>query len=77
MTPEEVATGTLAGLLEALHNGVTTILDHNHAAHTPEHAEAALKATIESGARVVCPGPSEPSDAPAPIPRMGKRRPNY
>ncbi|TBU33034.1 Metallo-dependent hydrolase [Dichomitus squalens] len=53
MTPEEVAIGTLAGLLEALHNGVTTILDHYHAAHTPEHAEAALKATIDSGARVV------------------------
>ncbi len=53
LTPEEVAIGTLAGLLEALHNGVTTILDHFHAAHTPEHAEAALKATIESGARVI------------------------
>lgn len=53
MTPEEVGIGVLAGLLEALHNGVTTILDHFHAAHTPEHADAALKAAIESGARVI------------------------
>lgn len=45
--------GTLAGCLDALHNGVTTILDHYHAALTPAHAEAALKATVESGARVV------------------------
>nr|VWO97269.1 1-acyl-sn-glycerol-3-phosphate acyltransferase (EC [Ganoderma boninense] len=53
LTPQEVAIGTLAGFLEALHNGVTTILDHFHAAHSPEHAEAALKAAIESGARII------------------------
>ncbi|EJF62312.1 Metallo-dependent hydrolase [Dichomitus squalens LYAD-421 SS1] len=53
ITPEEVAIGQLAGCLDALNNGTTTMLDHFHAAHTPAHAEASLKATIESGARVV------------------------
>lgn len=53
LTPEEVGIGTLAGCLDALHNGVTTILDHYHAAFTPTHADAALNATIESGARVI------------------------
>ncbi|KAI0751091.1 Metallo-dependent hydrolase [Daedaleopsis nitida] len=53
LTPEEIGIGTLAGCLEALHNGVTTILDHYHAANTIAHAEAARKAVIESGARVI------------------------
>ncbi|KAI0638490.1 Metallo-dependent hydrolase [Trametes polyzona] len=53
LTPTEVGIGTLAGCLDALHNGVTTILDHFHAAHTPAHADAALSAVLESGARVI------------------------
>ncbi|KAI0652884.1 Metallo-dependent hydrolase [Cubamyces menziesii] len=53
LTPEEVGIGTLAGCLDALHNGVTTILDHFHAAHSPAHMDAALRAVLESGARVV------------------------
>ncbi|KAI0677246.1 Metallo-dependent hydrolase [Trametes maxima] len=53
LTPEEIGIGTLAGCLDALHNGVTTILDHFHAAHTPAHADAALRAVLESGARVI------------------------
>lgn len=53
VTAEEVGIGTLAGCLEALHSGVTTILDHFHAANTPEHAEASLTATLQSGARVI------------------------
>ena len=32
---------------------MTTILDHFHANNSPEHAEAVLEATIQSGARVV------------------------
>ncbi|KAI1796092.1 Metallo-dependent hydrolase [Ganoderma leucocontextum] len=72
VTPEEVGIGTLAGLLEALHNGVTTILDHFHAAHTPEHAEAALKATIESGARVIwAPARQSPPTRLFPSPEWG------
>ena len=46
---EQVRIGQLAGCLEALHSGVTTILDHFHAANTPEHADASLDATIQSG----------------------------
>ncbi|KAI0355291.1 Metallo-dependent hydrolase, partial [Trametes cingulata] len=53
LTPEEVGIGALAGYLDALHNGVTTVLDHFHAAHTPAHAEAALRAAVESGARAI------------------------
>ncbi|KAH9938082.1 Metallo-dependent hydrolase [Fomitopsis serialis] len=56
LTAEEIRIGQLSGCLDALHSGVTTILDHFHAATTPEHAQASLEATIESGARVVwCP----------------------
>ncbi|KAI0638483.1 Metallo-dependent hydrolase [Trametes polyzona] len=53
LTPEEVGIGTLAGCLEALSNGVTTILDHFNTAHTPAHADAALRSVLESGARVI------------------------
>ncbi|KAI0089092.1 Metallo-dependent hydrolase [Irpex rosettiformis] len=53
VTPDDVRIGQLAGCLEALHQGVTTILDHFHASNSPEHAEAVLDATIQSGARVV------------------------
>ncbi|KAH9855042.1 Metallo-dependent hydrolase [Lenzites betulinus] len=53
LTPAEVRIGTLAGCLDALHNGVTTLLDHFHAAHTRAHANAALDAVRQSGARVV------------------------
>ncbi|KZT66045.1 Metallo-dependent hydrolase [Daedalea quercina L-15889] len=56
LTAAEVRIGQLAGCLDALHSGVTTLLDHFHAATTPEHAHASLEATIQSGARVIwCP----------------------
>ena len=41
---------------------MTTTLDHFHAVYSPEIAEAALEATIQSGARVVF----SPSRASAP-----------
>ncbi|CAL1700239.1 unnamed protein product [Somion occarium] len=53
VTVSEVRTGQLAGCLDALNSGVTTILDHFHAANSPEHADAALEATLQSGARVI------------------------
>ena len=53
ITPEEVRIGQLTGCLDALHSGVTTILDHFHVANTPQHANAALEATLQSGARVI------------------------
>ncbi|KAF9809835.1 hypothetical protein IEO21_07235 [Rhodonia placenta] len=56
LTADEIHIGQLAGCLDALHSGVTTLLDHFHAATTPEHANKCLEATIKSGARVVwCP----------------------
>lgn len=56
LTPAQVRIGQLAGCLEALHAGVTTLLDHCNALHTPEAADACLDATVQSGARVVwCP----------------------
>ena len=65
-----MAIGTLAGCLDALHNGVTTILDHFHAAHTPAHFDAALRATTESGARVVwAPACQTPPTALFPTPK--------
>lgn len=53
LTPSEVRIGQLAGCIDALQCGVTTILDHFHIANSPEHSEQALQATIESGARVI------------------------
>lgn len=56
MTAAEIKISQLAGCLEALHKGVTTVLDHFHAAYSPDIADAALDVTIKSGARVVfCP----------------------
>ena len=53
LTADQVRVGQLAGCLDALHSGVTTILDHFHATYSPEVAEASLEATIQSGARVI------------------------
>lgn len=53
ITVPEIRIGQLAGCLDALNSGVTTILDHFHAANSPEHADAVLEATIQSGARVI------------------------
>lgn len=61
VTSQEVYIGQLAGCLEALDSGVTTILDHFHAANTPAHAEAGLKATVKSGIRsIICPARQSP-----------------
>jgi 5-methylthioadenosine/S-adenosylhomocysteine deaminase len=40
--PEDVYLGNRFGRLEALHSGVTTMLDWFHAALSPEHADAAV-----------------------------------
>lgn len=64
---DEVRLGELAGCLDAIHSGVTTILDHFHAAYSPEHAEAALEAAVQSGARVIlCPARQSPPTRPFP-----------
>jgi 5-methylthioadenosine/S-adenosylhomocysteine deaminase len=49
--PEDLYVGNLAGMLEALDAGVTTVLDFSHAIGTPEHADAAIDGTVASGIR--------------------------
>ncbi|KAF4461603.1 amidohydrolase family [Fusarium albosuccineum] len=49
---EDVYWGQLAGIIEALNAGVTTILDHAHHTWSNTTAYAGLNATIQSGARV-------------------------
>ncbi|EWC46080.1 hypothetical protein DRE_04654 [Drechslerella stenobrocha 248] len=51
--PEDVQIGQLAGFLELIDSGVTTVVDHSHIISTPQHADAALKGTIESGIRAI------------------------
>ncbi|MFJ5264981.1 amidohydrolase family protein [Streptomyces sp. NPDC088387] len=51
--PEDVYVGTLLGRLEALHSGVTTMLDWYHVAQTPEHEDAAVAALRDAPGRSV------------------------
>ncbi|KIX01558.1 uncharacterized protein Z518_09284 [Rhinocladiella mackenziei CBS 650.93] len=52
-TSEDAYWGQLSGCLEALNAGTTLVLDHAHLAYTPEHANSALSATIDSGIRSI------------------------
>ncbi|MFI8515603.1 amidohydrolase family protein [Streptomyces sp. NPDC085460] len=52
-TPEDVYAATLLGRLEALHSGITTMLDWYHVAQGPEHEDAAVQALQEAPARSV------------------------
>lgn len=49
--PQDIEVGNLAGMLEAIDAGVTTVLDFSHSISTPEHADAAIDGTVESGGR--------------------------
>ncbi|HZX07113.1 amidohydrolase family protein [Kribbella sp.] len=51
--PEDVYLGNLLGRLEALHSGVTTMLDWFHAAQTPDHADAALAGLRDAPGRSI------------------------
>lgn len=51
--PADVHTGTLAGALECLDAGITTVVDWNHIQHTPDHTAAALDALRTAGIRAV------------------------
>ena len=65
--PDDVFWGQLAGALEALDAGTTTLLDHSHINYSPEHSYAALTATLVSGIRSVygyCPTPRAKSFTP-------------
>jgi 5-methylthioadenosine/S-adenosylhomocysteine deaminase len=52
-TPEDIFAGSYAGAVAALDAGITTTIDHDHAAVSPEHASEALRAVGESGIRAV------------------------
>ena len=51
--PEDVYAGTLLGRLEALHSGVTTMLDWYHVAQSHEHEDAAVAALRDAPGRSV------------------------
>ncbi|MEU3885373.1 amidohydrolase family protein [Streptomyces sp. NPDC029041] len=50
-TPQDVYAGNLAGALECLNAGITTLVDWSHINNTPEHPDAAVQGLRESGIR--------------------------
>ncbi|MFE5917328.1 amidohydrolase family protein [Streptomyces sp. NPDC056468] len=50
-TPEDVYAANLAGSLECLNAGITTLVDWSHINNTPEHPDAAIQALTETGIR--------------------------
>ncbi|HEV2781220.1 MAG TPA: amidohydrolase family protein [Actinophytocola sp.] len=53
MRPQDVRVSNLAGALECLDSGVTTVQDFSHIQHGPEHTDAGVDALRESGIRAV------------------------
>lgn len=49
--PEDVYAGNLAGALECLNAGITTLVDWSHINNTPDHPDAAIAALRETGIR--------------------------
>jgi cytosine/adenosine deaminase-related metal-dependent hydrolase len=49
--PEDVYASNLAGSLECLNAGITTLVDWSHINNTPEHPDAAISALKETGIR--------------------------
>jgi cytosine/adenosine deaminase-related metal-dependent hydrolase len=52
-TPDDVYAGNLAGALECLDGGITTLVDWSHIQHTPAHTAAAVEALDRSGIRAL------------------------
>jgi len=50
---EDLRVATLAGALECLDAGITTVQDFSHIQYSPEHSEATLEALREAGIRAV------------------------
>src|SRR5216117_111858 len=50
---QDVYASNLAGALECLNAGITTLVDWSHINHTPEHPDAAIEALQETGIRAV------------------------
>ena len=66
-TAADVYAGNLAGALEALDAGVTTILDFSHCVNTPEHADAAVEGLLDAGGRAVFAYGYFPTSGPEPV----------
>jgi 5-methylthioadenosine/S-adenosylhomocysteine deaminase len=49
--PDDVYASNLAGSLECLNAGITTLVDWSHINNTPEHPDAAIRALQETGIR--------------------------
>ncbi|EFL36287.1 imidazolonepropionase [Streptomyces viridochromogenes DSM 40736] len=50
-TPEDVYAANLAGALECVNAGITTLVDWSHINNTPDHPDAAIQGLAESGIR--------------------------
>jgi len=50
-TPEDLYLAQLGAATEAVHCGVTTVLDHSHVQLSDEHIQMCIKASVESGLR--------------------------
>jgi 5-methylthioadenosine/S-adenosylhomocysteine deaminase len=69
--PSDTYAGTLLGAAEALDSGITTLVDYSHNLGSPEHADAAIEALLETGGRAVfahAGGPRELADFPSRVP---------
>jgi cytosine/adenosine deaminase-related metal-dependent hydrolase len=51
--PEDVEASNLAGALECINAGITTLLDWSHINNTPDHPDAAIRGLQASGIRAV------------------------
>jgi cytosine/adenosine deaminase-related metal-dependent hydrolase len=49
--PEDVYASNLAGALECVNAGITTLVDWSHINNTPEHPDAAIRGLTEAGIR--------------------------
>jgi 5-methylthioadenosine/S-adenosylhomocysteine deaminase len=67
--PADIFTSTLAGALNQLGSGVTTLVDWCHNNPTPAHTDAGIDALIESGIRAVF-----MHGSPKPDPQPGQKR---
>ena len=81
-TPEDIRIATLAGALNQLDHGVTTLVDWCHNNPTPEHTDAGVAGLKESGIRAAFfhgspkpdPKPGEPHFSEVPHPRTEVER---
>ncbi|MEU0938611.1 amidohydrolase family protein [Embleya sp. NPDC005971] len=70
MRPEDVYTGNLAGALECLDAGITTVHDFSHVQHRAEHGDAAVHGLRAAGIRAVFGYGHPPFDPAARDPRL-------